>query len=167
MLFVDQFQRLQALVAAPAKGKDSAAFEQELHHLQQQTLGAEQRALVLQCEGQWHRQQGALDQAARSWMESLEQAFAVRVALDWLELVCSQSVEVPDDQLRRVCDGVASHGGGLALDRWLQRRLDQLPLDQQRLALLERLERCGGLRWPDRQRALATKGRERQPAPRA
>ena len=79
---VYQFQRLQALVAPFAPVGDLAELNALLECLEHSALSPLQRALVLQAQGQWQRRQGDTQAALRSWQESLENSFSVRVGLD-------------------------------------------------------------------------------------
>ena len=69
----------------------------------------------LQARGQWQRRQRY--QALRSWKESLDHSFSVRVGLDWLELVVLNGALGTDDELVRVCQQLQAAGAGRALER--------------------------------------------------
>ena len=157
---VHQFQRLQELVAPFAPVGDPAELNALLECLEHSALSPLQRALVLQAQGQWQRRQGDIQAALSSWKESLEHSFSVRVGLDWLELVVQNGALGTDDELVRVCQQLQAAGARRALERSLQQLIDTLPLRQQRLAVVERLERLGCMGFLMRQRVLAASGRE-------
>ena len=157
---VHQFQRLQALAAPSTPLGDPAELNALLESLEHAALSPLQRALVLQAQGQWQRRQGDTQAALRSWKESLNHSFTVRVGLDWLELVVLNGALGTDDELVRICQQLQAAGAGRALERSVQQLIDTLPLRQQRLAVVERLERLRCMGSLTRQRVLAASGRE-------
>lgn len=159
---LDQFQRYQELVSALGRDDGEAGKLEVLklrRGLQSAALSPQQRALVLQLEGQWHRRNGALEVAGACWGDSLACVFTVRVALDWLELVLLERVTTTDQELKRVVAGLRQAGAGSAMERWWQLALERLPLQQQRRNLLDRLESCGAIPSDRAQRLLATIGK--------
>lgn len=159
---LDQFQRYQELLVALGR-EDGEAGQMEILKLRQELLSGalspQQRALILQLEGQWHRRNGAQDAAASCWRDSLDCVFTVRVAFDWLELVLLEPVPTTDQELKRVVAGLRQAGAGSAMERWWQLALERLPLQHQRRNLLDRLESCGALPSDRVQRLLATSGK--------
>ena len=99
-----------------------------------------------------------LQAALRSWKESLDHSW-VRVGLDWLSLLSSTA------RWAQTMSSFASVSSCrlpvlVALERSLQQLIDTLPLRQQRVAVVERLERLRCMGSLTRQRVLAVSGRE-------
>lgn len=142
----------QALLHLQARGRWSELLE---HGQQLLLLGLtpQQRALVLQLLGEAAMADGDRGDA-ELWLEkSLLLQFMPQTALQWLELVWPewvwQEADLDDQQCCPswipVCQQLVCHGHGELLLRSLMGLLAQLPLEGQRLELVETMERWDGL----------------------